>query len=242
LAGGVGPEIQRVSVSATFEALEVMLLHVDGEATAGGMGGAVQEAWAAELGAAAGAGLKAEQIQDVGNVEGGADGGEVDGRSGSDSGLTLGVLSLSHLLALFPCLGEFLIALQEDVAVAAVELGFGGDVFDGAVKADIVVIGDEIGDEAFGIVEGERHHGADALAFESLVPTFDLAVALGIIRRGADVGHAGDDVGIEHHEGHAAISFERVLAGESMDAFFFVLGEPVVARDPLAGQGSPSSF
>ncbi len=45
-------------------------------------------------------------------------------------------------------------------------------------------------------------------------------------------GGAGDDVGIKHHEGHAAISFERVLAGESLDAFFFVLGEPMVARDP----------
>jgi hypothetical protein len=39
-------------------------------------------------------------------------------------------------------------------------------------------------------------------------------------------------VGIEHHEGHAAISFQGVLSGEGLDAFFFIVGEPVVARDP----------
>ena len=37
---------------------------------------------------------------------------------------------------------------------------------------------------------------------------------------------------IEHHEGHAAIPFERMLAGEGGQALLFVGGEPVIARDP----------
>ena len=48
-----------------------------------------------------------------------------------------------------------------------------------------------------------------------------------------DAGRAAsDDVGIEHHEGQPAIAFEGMLAGEGADAFFFVVGEPVVARHP----------
>ena len=39
-------------------------------------------------------------------------------------------------------------------------------------------------------------------------------------------------IGIEHHEGQAAIAFEGVLAGEGADAFFFVVGEPMIAWHP----------
>jgi hypothetical protein len=46
-------------------------------------------------------------------------------------------------------------------------------------------------------------------------------------------GRAGDLVGVEHHEGHSPIAFERVAAGKGADAFLFVLGEPVVARHPV---------
>jgi len=45
-------------------------------------------------------------------------------------------------------------------------------------------------------------------------------------------GTASDDVGIEHHEGEAAIAFEKIVVGEVDDAEFFVVGEPVVAWDP----------
>ena len=48
-----------------------------------------------------------------------------------------------------------------------------------------------------------------------------------------DAGRAAsDDVGIEHHEGHAAITLVGILAGELADAGDFVLGEPVIARHP----------
>jgi hypothetical protein len=43
---------------------------------------------------------------------------------------------------------------------------------------------------------------------------------------------AGDDVGIEHHEGHTAVAFVGVLAGEAANAVAFVGGEPVIAWHP----------
>ena len=42
-------------------------------------------------------------------------------------------------------------------------------------------------------------------------------------------GAAGDDVGVEHHEGLAAIAFQGVLAGEEADGLLLRLGEPVIA-------------
>ncbi len=45
-------------------------------------------------------------------------------------------------------------------------------------------------------------------------------------------GAAGDDVGIEHHEGEPAIAFEGIGDGEVDDAAFFVACEPVIAWDP----------
>ena len=53
-------------------------------------------------------------------------------------------------------------------------------------------MGDVIGHDAAGIVERQRHLDADAIALEGFVPAFDLAVALRIVGRGLDVGHAGD--------------------------------------------------
>src|SRR3984893_7457739 len=53
-------------------------------------------------------------------------------------------------------------------------------------------MGHVIGDDTSSVVERERHLDADALAFEGLVPAFNLAVALGIVRRGSDMAHTGD--------------------------------------------------
>src|SRR6266404_6267275 len=212
-------------------------------------------------------------------------------------------------------------------------------------------MGDVIGDDALGVVKGERHQDADALALDGFVEAFDLAVRLRIIGRSSHMGHAhdadelfevlgdelrpvvaddawarlgklfagpqddglhvaflhiladvpvddeaaiavedgaqeikgagdvevadvhmpllvrlqrldeagaflgdvgrlagqqaelfqdpidagraaGDDVGIEHHDGHAAISFIVVRAGEVADAHDLVLGEPMIAWQP----------
>ncbi len=45
-------------------------------------------------------------------------------------------------------------------------------------------------------------------------------------------GTAGDDIGVEHHERQSSVTFEGVQAGEDTDAFFFVIGQPMVAWHP----------
>jgi hypothetical protein len=48
-----------------------------------------------------------------------------------------------------------------------------------------------------------------------------------------DAGRAaGDDVGIEHHEGQAAVALQGEAVVEVEDRLLLQLGEPVVARDP----------
>lgn len=54
----------------------------------------------------------------------------------------------------------------------------GRDVAKGAVQADVVVMGNVIGHDAAGVVEGQWHQHTDAVALEGLVPAFDLAVGL----------------------------------------------------------------
>ncbi len=71
-----------------------MLVQVGGEAAAGSGGRTVQGTGAALLGTAAAVGLEAEQLQDGGHGDGGADGGEVDRGTSSDSGLTLRAFAL----------------------------------------------------------------------------------------------------------------------------------------------------
>ena len=67
-------------------------------------------------------------------------------------------------------------------------------------------------DEAAGLLDVERGAWANAVGFERLVPAFDFAVGLGIVRRSFDVGETG----------HADELFE-VLGNE--------LG-PIVGNDP----------
>ena len=210
---GLSPEVEGVAGVSALEAVEGVLFEVDGKASAGGGGGAVQGAGAASLGGAGGSRRAAEQVEDGADGDGGADGGEVEGGAWSDSGLTLllFVFGLAFLFASFAGLGELAVAFGVDGQVASFEAILGGDVIDGAVQADVVVMGDEVGDEASGVVGGEGHLGADAVALEGFVPAFDFAVGLGIVGRGAHVGHAGD-----------------------ADEFFEVLGDelrPVVGDD-----------
>jgi hypothetical protein len=313
----------------------------------------MQGAGAALLSTAGAAGVEAEQLQDSGHGHEAADGGEVDCRASGSRRRSwrLLVLGLADLLAAFACLGQFAVASGEDFLVAAFEFVFGSEVIDGRVEADVVVINGVMVDDALSFFERKGHRDPDAFAFESLVPAFDFAIGLGIVRRGSDVGHAGDadelfevlgdelrpvvgddawrfvgegfagalddglhgavahifadflvndeaavaiedganevesagdveiadvdmpvfmrlerlhkagaflgdvgrgasqeavgfqdaidagratsdDVGIEHHEGQAAIAVERVLACEDANPFFFVVSEPMIARHP----------
>ena len=91
------------------------------------------------------AALEAEQLQDGGHGDGGANGGEVDGgaRRG-DGGARLLVLGLAQLLAAFAGLGQFAVAFGEDFLVTAFEFVLGRDVADGAVQADVCCNGRRI--------------------------------------------------------------------------------------------------
>ena len=54
-----------------------------------------------------------------------------------------------------------------------------------------------------------------------------------LFQHAIDAGRAaGDHIGIEHHEGHAAIAVVGMRAGEVADAHDLVLGEPMIARHP----------
>ena len=108
---------------------------------------------------------------------------------------------------------------MNDEAAAAVEDGAQEVESAGDVEvADIdvpVLVGLERLDEAGAFLGGHgRRAGQQAGGLEDAI----------------DAGRAaGDDVGIEHHEGEPAIAFEGVGAGEDDDPFLLVVGEPVVA-------------
>ena len=75
---------------------------------------------------------------------------------------------------------QFAVSFPEDHFVVSFEFIFRGDIADGAVKADSVIILDELADKTSGILKRERDFGSQALAFDGTMPTFQLAVALGI--------------------------------------------------------------
>ncbi len=108
----------------------------------------MQRAWSALLGAALAGGPKAEQLQYGSHGNRGVSSGEVDGRTSRFSGKTgLLVLGLSNLFAAFASLVEFAVAFGKDFLVTAFEFVLGGDVTDGAVQADVVVMGDVVRDD-----------------------------------------------------------------------------------------------
>jgi hypothetical protein len=40
-------------------------------------------------------------------------------------------------------------------------------------------------------------------------------------------------ISIEHHKGQSSITFQGVGTGKGTDTLFFVVAEPVIARDPV---------
>src|SRR5258708_33667651 len=91
---------------------------------------------------------------------------------------------LALLLAAFTCLGQFAIAGGEDFFLSAFEFVLGGEVTDGAVQTDLIVMTHEIGDQSARVGERKGHLGAGAVAFEGFGPAFDLAGAFLIIGGG----------------------------------------------------------
>ena len=90
----------------------------------------------------------------------------------------------------FAGLGEFAVASVEDRLLAASELVGGRDVAQGAVQPRVVVMLDELRDDATGLVQRQRRFLADAIVLDGAVIAFQLAVGLRVVRAGADVRHA----------------------------------------------------
>lgn len=99
-------------------------------------------------------------------------------------------LLLAQRLAVFAGGVQFAIALGEDGSVASFEFVLGGDIADGAVQADGVVVVHVIGHNASRIFQGQGYVDADTTTFQGAVPAFQFTVALGMVGRSADVSHA----------------------------------------------------
>jgi hypothetical protein len=107
---------------------------------------------------------------------------------GTGFGLSFGASPGARLASV----SQFAIALVEDLLLSSGEHVCGRDVADGAVESSGVVMLDEVANDAASFFERQGNAGADAFALERLVPSFDLAVGLRIVRGSLDVRHSGD--------------------------------------------------
>ena len=64
-----------------------------------------------------------------------------------------------------------------------------GDVTDGTVQTRDIVVPDEVGDDALCIGQAQRRFGTNTLPLDGLIPALQLAVALRVERRGANLVH-----------------------------------------------------
>ena len=99
----------------------------------------------------------------------------------------------------FPVFSGFFkpeISEGKDVFIFALKFIFWGDVSDGAVKTDVVVMVNPPDNGTLSIIQGERGFGTDAIGFDGTMPAFDFAIALRIFHqtfcfaRGQDVSGA----------------------------------------------------
>jgi hypothetical protein len=99
---------------------------------------------------------------------------------------------VAFLFPPFACGFELSVPLGKDLPVTSLKFRLGRDVADGRMQAKGVVVFDEPADDAACIVQTQGRTRADALFLEDAMPAFDLAVALWVVRRGLDVGHAAE--------------------------------------------------
>src|SRR5947209_6702348 len=85
---------------------------------------------------------------------------------------------------------ELAVTLCPDGLLAPGEEVVRGDVADGAVQADAVVVLDEPSDYRPCLGQGGRRSRTDGVALDGLMVTLELAVRLRVVGCGSDVGHA----------------------------------------------------
>jgi hypothetical protein len=136
--------------------------------------------------------------------------GVTPGNFSLNDGFHVGLL---HFFADFPMHGE----ATEAVEKGAEEVEGAGNVEVADVEMPVLVGLERLGEAGPFLGDIGGGAGEQAIGLEDAI----------------DAGRAaGDDVGVEHHEGEPPIAFERVLTGEGADALLFVVGEPMVARHP----------
>ena len=78
-------------------------------------------------------------------------------------------------------MGQLTLAFGQDELILTGQSSFGGDIANGAVQPNVIIVPYKPIHNPPGILQGERGLGADGLAFEGFVPAFQLAVTLGIV-------------------------------------------------------------
>ena len=87
---------------------------------------------------------------------------------------------------------QFAVTFLKDHLFKSLKLVGRGDVTDRGMQSNSVVAVDVHGDSASGFINGTRAGRPNALAFETAVPAFELAVGLGVVGTGPNMGHAHD--------------------------------------------------
>jgi len=112
--------------------------------------------------------------------------------------------------------------MMDDEAAVAVENGAkevegAGDIEVAEIDVPLLMSLERLDEACAFFADGGRRSGQQPLGFKNPV----------------NAGRAASDfVGVEHHEGETTVAFERVGAGEGTDTQLFVVGEPVVTRNP----------
>ena len=84
----------------------------------------------------------------------------------------------SFCLPQFPCLFQFPVPLFENFQFSDIELVNWGNVANGTVQPDVVVVRNKLLHHCPGIVKGKRYAGPDAFSLDSGMKTLQLAVGL----------------------------------------------------------------
>ena len=104
----------------------------------------------------------------------------------------MGVVLVAFSFTGFSGLEDFLVASGKDGLFFTGKFVSWGDVADRRVKAHGVVVFDEAGNQATGVLEVQGDPWADAITLKGFVPALDFSVALGVVGRGAHMGQTGD--------------------------------------------------
>ena len=156
---------------------------------------------------------------------------------------------------LFEVLGDELRPVVGDDAWAVVGIGLAGALDDGFHVGllhffadfpvhDVAAVAIEDGAEEVKSAGDIEIADVDVPVFVRLQGLHEARAFFGEVGRGAGQevvgfedaidagGAAGDDIGVEHHEGEPAIAIEGMQAGEAADSLFFVVGEPMSRGAP----------